>query len=93
MRLAHYFCAAVESANPAVQIALFTSVAFIFGKILMGLYFKNIAMSSVYGAAGTLLVFLIWAYYSSFMLFLSLELYLFLHPHERLGKVVQPLSY
>jgi membrane protein len=73
----------------AIKIAFFTSIAFIFGKILMGLYFKNVAMSSVYGAAGTLLVFLLWAYYSSFMLFLSLEGFLFLNPEERVGKVVQ----
>lgn len=68
----------------AFKMAIFTSVAFIFGKILMGLYFKNVAMSSVYGAAGTLLVFLVWAYYSSFTMFLSVEGFLFLHrekPH------------
>lgn len=66
----------------AVKMAVFTSVAFIFGKILMGLYFKNVALSSVYGAAGTLLVFLVWAYYSSFTMFLSVEGFLYLHPHE-----------
>lgn len=63
----------------AVKMAVFTSVAFIFGKILMSIYFKNIAVSSVYGAAGTLLVFLVWAYYSSFTMFLSVEGFLFLH--------------
>lgn len=66
----------------AVKMAVFTSVAFIFGRILMGLYFKNVAISSVYGATGTLLVFLVWAYYSSFTMFLSVEGFLFLHPKE-----------
>ncbi len=66
----------------AVKVALFTTVAFLFGKILIGLYFKNVAVSSVYGATGTLLVFLIWAYYSSFTLFLSLEGFLFIHRKE-----------
>jgi membrane protein len=66
----------------AVKMAIFTSVAFIFGKILMGLYFKNVALSSVYGAAGTLLVFLVWAYYSSFTMFLSVEGFLYLNPQE-----------
>ena len=66
----------------AAKMAVFTSVAFIFGKILMGLYFKNVALSSVYGAAGTLLVFLVWAYYSSFTMFLSVEGFLFLNPQE-----------
>lgn len=71
----------------AVKMAIFTSVAFIFGKILMGLYFKNVALSSVYGAAGTLLVFLVWAYYSSFTMFLSVEGFLYLHPHEKQEEV------
>lgn len=70
----------------AVKMAVFTSVAFIFGKILMGLYFKNIALSSVYGAAGTLLVFLVWAYYSSFTMFLSVEGFLYLNPEENQKK-------
>jgi membrane protein len=69
----------------AVKMAIFTSVAFIFGKILMGLYFKNVAMSSVYGAAGTLLVFLVWAYYSSFTMFLSVEGFLFLHQEKSIN--------
>jgi membrane protein len=62
----------------AMEVAAFTSLAFLLGKKVMELYFKNIAVSSVYGATGTLLVFLIWAYYSSFTLFLSLEGFLFL---------------
>lgn len=66
----------------ALKMAVFTSVAFIFGKMLMGLYFKNVALSSIYGAAGTLLVFLVWAYYSSFTMFLSVEGFLFLNPQE-----------
>lgn len=69
----------------AVKMAVFTSVAFVFGKILMGLYFKNVAMSSVYGAAGALLVFLVWAYYSAFTMFLSVEGFLYINPQEREG--------
>lgn len=71
----------------AAKMAVFTSVAFVFGKILMGLYFKNVALSSVYGAAGTLLVFLVWAYYSSFTMFLSVEGFLYLHPQEHQDEV------
>lgn len=67
----------------ALKPAVFTAVAFLFGKIIMGFYFKNIAINSVYGATGTLLVFLIWAYYSAFILFLSLEGFLFLNPDHR----------
>ena len=71
----------------AIKMAVFTSVAFIFGKILMGLYFKNVAMGSVYGATGTLLVFLVWAYYSSFTMFLSVEGFIFLHKEKKLVNV------
>lgn len=68
----------------AFKVAIFTSIAFFFGKIVIGLYFNNVAINSVYGATGTLLVFLVWAYYSSFILFLSLEGFLFIHPQEKL---------
>lgn len=68
----------------AFKMAVFTSIAFIFGKILMGLYFKNVAMNSVYGATGTLLVFLVWAYYSSFTMFLSVEGFLFINQKKQM---------
>jgi membrane protein len=85
----YYFAPTITpKLKSAVKIAAFTSVAFIFGKILLGLYFTNVAVSSVYGAAGTLLVFLIWAYYSSFILFLSVELFLYLNPKERLSRPI-----
>lgn len=73
----------------AIKMAAFTSIAFIFGKILIALYFKNIAVNSVYGATGTLLVFLIWAYYSSFILFLSVEGFLYFHPSERISSMTK----
>jgi membrane protein len=87
----YYFAPTITpKLKSAVKMAVFTSVAFIFGKMLIALYFKNISMSSVYGATGTLLVFLVWAYYSSFVLFFSVEAFLYLNPKERtikMGKV------
>jgi membrane protein len=62
----------------AVKVALLSSVFFILGNILLASYLKGIAANSIYGAAGTLLVFLTWSYYSSFTLFLSVELFLYL---------------
>ncbi|MBY0415127.1 MAG: YihY/virulence factor BrkB family protein, partial [Bdellovibrionales bacterium] len=83
----YYFAPSITpKLKSAIKIAVFTSVTFIFGKLLIGLYFKTVAVSSVYGATGTLLVFLIWAYYSAFMLFLSVEGFLFLNPQERIFK-------
>lgn len=59
----------------SVKIAAFTSVCFMIGNVLLASYLKTVAKNSVYGAAGTLLVFLVWAYYSSFIIFLSVEVF------------------
>lgn len=61
----------------ALRMAILSSVFFIIGNILLGVYFRGVASSSIYGAAGSLLVFLIWSYYSSFTLFLSAEFFLY----------------
>ncbi len=61
----------------AFKMAILSSVFFIIGNVLLGLYFKGIAGHSIYGAAGSLLVFLVWCYYSSFTLFLSVEIFRF----------------
>lgn len=66
----------------AVKMAIFTSVFFLIGKILIGLYMERVAGNSVYGAAGALLVFMVWAFYSSFILFLSMELFLFIQSEK-----------
>jgi YihY family inner membrane protein len=60
------------------QMSLITSAAFLVGNILTGLYMKTIAIDSLYGAAGALLIFLLWTYYSSLTLFMSVEIFEFL---------------
>lgn len=60
-----------------IKTSVVSSVGFLIGKELIGLYMKNFAAASVYGAAGILLVFLIWVYYSSLIVFLSVEIFLF----------------
>ncbi len=45
--------------------ALVTSLLFIAGKYLIGLYLGSSAIASTYGAMGSLAVLLIWIYYSS----------------------------
>jgi membrane protein len=45
--------------------AAFTAVLFSLGKYLIGLYLGRSALSSTYGAAGSLIVLLVWIYYSS----------------------------
>jgi len=46
-----------------------TAVLFILGKYLLGLYLARSNISSAYGAAGSLVVFLIWVYYSAQIIF------------------------
>ena len=60
------------------QMSVLTSGAFLVGNILTGLYMKEFAMDSLYGAAGALLIFLLWTFYSSLTLFMSVEVFEFL---------------
>ncbi len=45
--------------------AIFTALLFDIGKILIGLYLGKASVGSAYGAAGSLVVLLVWVYYSS----------------------------
>jgi YihY family inner membrane protein len=60
------------------QMSLVTTFAFILGNSLTSLYMKNVALDSLYGAAGALLIFLLWSFYSSLIVLLSVELFEFL---------------
>jgi membrane protein len=73
--------AAIFKVLPDVEIrwndvwigALVTSALFIVGKTLIGLYLGHASVGSTYGAAGSLLVFLVWVYYSAQILFFGAE--------------------
>ena len=54
--------------------ALITAVLFTVGKLLIGLYLGKSAIGSAYGAAGSLVVLVVWIYYSAQVLFLGAEL-------------------
>lgn len=53
--------------------ALFTSVLFNLGKSLIGLYLGQSGVTSAYGAAGSLVVILLWVYYSAQILLFGAE--------------------
>lgn len=53
--------------------AAVTSVLFVVGEVLIGLYIAKAGVASAYGAAGSLLVALIWIYYSAMILLLGAE--------------------
>jgi membrane protein len=67
---------------PDVQIAwrdvwfgaCVTAALFVLGKWGIGLYLGRSSVASAYGAAGSLILLLLWVYYSSLIVFLGAEL-------------------
>ena len=51
-----------------------TSLLFSAGKFLIGFYLGHSTVTSIYGAAGSLVTLLLWVYYSSLMFFFGAEL-------------------
>jgi len=54
--------------------AVITSALFGIGRFLIGFYLGHASIASSYGAAGSLVVFLVWVYYSSLILLFGAEL-------------------
>ncbi len=54
--------------------AAITAVLFVAGKLLLGLYLGKSSVGSAYGAAGSLVVLLVWIYYAAQILFFGAEL-------------------
>lgn len=74
---------------------LWATVFFLFGKALIGLYLGNSAIGSAYGAAGSLIVLLVWLYYTSLTLLISYEFTntLVFHDQKTPAKHLKSLSY
>ena len=53
--------------------AAVTALLFTLGKILVGMYLAKSSVASGYGAAGSLVIILLWVYYNSQILFLGAE--------------------
>lgn len=69
----------------------FTAVLFILGKFAIGFYLGNSSIGSIYGAAGSIILIMIWIYYSAIILFFGAEftkVYAITH-----GKDIIPNSY
>ena len=54
--------------------AIVTTFLFTIGKFLIGFYLGNSSVNSAYGAAGSLVIILIWVYYSTIILLFGAEL-------------------
>lgn len=53
--------------------AAVTAVLFVIGKVLIGFYLSRATIASPYGAAGSLVLLLVWVYYSSLILLAGAE--------------------
>ena len=53
--------------------AFMTSIFFSLGKMAIGLYLGSSAIASTFGAAGSLVIILVWIYYSAQILFFGAE--------------------
>jgi membrane protein len=76
-----FLFAAIYKVMPDVELqwsdvlvgACFTALLFTVGKQLIGLYLGKAAIGSGYGAAGSLVVVLVWVYYSAQLFFFGAE--------------------
>lgn len=62
--------------------AAMTAILFVIGKFALGVYLGKAAVGSPFGAAGSIVVVLLWAYWSAQILFFGLE---FTHVYARQG--------
>ena len=53
--------------------AALTSILFTIGKFFIGLYLGSSGVTSIYGAAGSLITILLWVYYSSLIFLFGAE--------------------
>lgn len=59
--------------KPAIIGALFTAVLFSLGKYLIGIYIEVGNPGSAFGAAGSIIVILLWIYYTAIILYFGAE--------------------
>ncbi|TDU71451.1 membrane protein [Prosthecobacter fusiformis] len=53
--------------------SILTALLFVLGKFVLGFYFGRSAFASSYGAAGSLIIILVWVFYSAQILFFGAE--------------------
>jgi len=71
--------------------AIFTSILFMLGRFLIGIYVESSANSSTYGAAGSLIAILLWVYYTAAILYFGAE---FTKAYvDFKGKRIEPADY
>lgn len=71
--------------------SLVTTAFFTGGKFLIGLYLGNSTLTSAYGAAGSLVIILVWVYYSALIFLFGAEL-TFIYTKE-VGSGIEPYAH
>ncbi len=71
--------------------AAFTALLFMVGKFAIGAYLGSSAQDDIYGAAGSIILILIWVYYSAIILYFGAE-FTKVYAHEH-GKKIIPNAY
>jgi len=71
--------------------AFFTAVLFMIGQYGISLYIQYTAKTSAYGAAGSILVILVWIYYTAAILYIGAE-YTQVYA-EAIGSQIEPAEY
>jgi len=71
--------------------AFFTSLLFMFGQYIINLYVQYTAKHTAFGAAGSILVILVWIYYTSAILYIGAE-YTQVYA-EAVGSKIEPAEY
>lgn len=56
-----------------IKGAIVTAILFIIGRSLIGLYVGKSNIASVYGAAGSIVIILVWVYYTAVILYFGAE--------------------
>lgn len=71
--------------------AFFTACLFMLGRYLIGIYIEATSTGSAYGAAGSLIIILVWVYYTAAILYLGAE---FTRVYaEYIGARIEPAEY
>ncbi|HEX9980649.1 MAG TPA: YihY/virulence factor BrkB family protein [Flavobacterium sp.] len=71
--------------------AFFTACLFMLGRYLIGLYIETTGTASAYGAAGSLIIILVWVYYTAAIMYLGAE---FTRVYaEHIGLRIRPADY
>lgn len=77
--------------NDVAAGAVFTAVLFMIGKFCITIYISHSNMGSSYGSAGSLVILLLWVYYSSIILYFGAE---FTKAYAlKYGSVIRPNKY